>query len=66
MGNTNNPPADVLGLPLSVRAEMAMKVAVKKVIERHAREGRPLYIWRDGKVAEVPAKELLDQSEETK
>jgi len=37
---------------------MAMKAAVEKVIEEHAREGLPLYVWRDGKVVSVPAEEL--------
>lgn len=40
---------------------MAMKAAVKKVIEEHARAGRPLILWRGGKVVEVPAEELLDR-----
>jgi len=53
------PPPNVLDLPLLVRAEMAMKAAIEKVIEEHAREGLPLYLWRDGKVVAVPAKGLL-------
>jgi hypothetical protein len=52
------PSLDVLELPLLERAAMAMKAAVEKVIEEHAREGLPLYIWRDGKVVAVPAEEL--------
>jgi hypothetical protein len=48
----------VLDLPLLDRAEMAMKAAIEKVVEEHAREGLPLYIWRDGRVVAVPAKEL--------
>jgi hypothetical protein len=36
-----------------------MKAAVERVIEEHAREGLPLYIWRDGKVVAVPAEEFL-------
>jgi demethoxyubiquinone hydroxylase (CLK1/Coq7/Cat5 family) len=52
------PPLDVLKLPLLERAAMAMKAAVETVIEEHVREGLPLYIWRDGKVVAVPAKEL--------
>jgi hypothetical protein len=39
---------------------MALKAAVEKVIESHIRDGRPLYIWRDGKVVEVSAQELRD------
>ena len=52
------PPPNVLDLPLLDRAEMAMRAAVEKVIEEHAREGRPLYILRDGNVVVVPAEEL--------
>ena len=53
------PPPDVLELPMAERGLMALKAAVEKVIEEHAREGLPLYIWRDGKVVAVPAEELL-------
>jgi len=52
------PPANVLELPLEIRAEMALKAGVEKVMEEHAREGLPIYIWRDGRVVEVPAEEL--------
>ena len=54
----NKPPRNVLELPLEERALMAVKAAVENVIEEHAREGLPLYIWRDGKVVAVPAEEL--------
>jgi len=60
MGNLTKPPANILELPLAERAEMALKAAVEKVVESHVREGRPLYIWRDGKVIEVSAQELRD------
>ncbi len=52
------PPANVLELPLEQRAEMALKAAVEKVILKHAREGLPFYIWRDGKVINVSPQEL--------
>jgi hypothetical protein len=52
------PPRSILKLPLHVRAEMAMKAAVKEAIAEHARQGRPIYVWRDGKVVEIPAREL--------
>ena len=45
---------------------MAMKAAFERVVEELARDGEPIYIWRDGKVAEVPAQELLEHSAETK
>ena len=60
MGNMTKPPAHILELPLGERAEMALKAAFEKVFEAHIRDGRPLYIWRDGKVVEVSAQELRD------
>jgi hypothetical protein len=60
MGKLTKPPANILELPLGERAEMALKAAVEKVVERHVRDGRPLYFWHDGKVVEVSAQELRD------
>jgi hypothetical protein len=56
------PPPNVLELPLSVRAMMAMEAAMEQVIEEHWREGLPLHIWRDGKVVAVPAEEFRKKS----
>jgi hypothetical protein len=56
------PPANVLDLPLEVRAEMALKAAVEKVILESAREGRPIYVWRDGAVVEVSVEELRERA----
>ena len=56
------PPANVLDLPLEERAEMALKAAVEKVIVEHARQGLPIYIWRDGRIVEVPPDELRVES----
>ncbi len=55
-------PLNVLELPMPARGLMALKVAVKKAIEEHAREGLPIYVWRDGKVVEIPPDELRAQS----
>lgn len=52
---------DILELPIEVRAQMAMKDAVEKVIEDHIRSGRPIHIWQDGKVVEISADELRAQ-----
>ena len=41
---------------------MALKAAVERVIVEHARQGLPIYIWRDGKVVEVPPDELQAQA----
>jgi hypothetical protein len=56
------PPANVLELPLEQRAEMALKAAVEKVIDEHAREGLPIFIWRDGRVVEMSLEELRARS----
>jgi hypothetical protein len=55
----SKPSRDVLRIPLEKRAEIAFKVAVAKAIDEHARLGFPIYIWRDGKVVEVSADEVL-------
>jgi hypothetical protein len=51
------PPPEVLKLPLEVRAEMALKAAVEKLIEEHAREGRSIFVWENGKVVEITGEE---------
>jgi len=56
------PSPEILKLPLHVRAEMALKAAVRNVVEEHIRSGRPIHIWRDGKVVAVSAQELQAQS----
>ncbi len=56
------PPANVLELPLEERAEMALKAAVEKVIDEHAREGLPMYVWRGGRVVEMSLEELRERS----
>jgi len=37
---------------------MALKAAVERVIVEHARQGLPVYIWRDGKVVKLSPEEL--------
>jgi hypothetical protein len=56
------PPVNVLELPLEERAEMALKIAVEKVITAHAHEGLPTYVWRDGRVVEMSLEELRERS----
>ena len=46
---------------INVKAEKALKKAVAKTIQDHARTGDPVVIWRNGKVVWVPAKQLLQQ-----
>lgn len=56
------PSSSVVELTIADRGLMALKVAVKKAIEEHAREGLPIYTWRDGKVVEIPPDELAVES----
>lgn len=46
-------------LSLQDKAELAMKEAVRKVIERHKETGRPLAVWENGKVRYISAAEAL-------
>jgi hypothetical protein len=53
--------------PLAVKANQAIKRAVKAAIEEHWRAGRPVYIWRDEQVMAlfadgtcVPARSLQE------
>ena len=45
-------------VPSAIQAEKALQIAVAEVIEDHKRTGDPLVIWRNGRVAKVPAEEL--------
>ncbi len=38
------------------KAEAAMKKAIKKVIAQHKKDGRPLVVWKNGKVKKIAAK----------
>jgi hypothetical protein len=38
---------------LQEKAMLAMREAVRKVVERHKQSGRPLSIWENGKVKKV-------------
>lgn len=55
-------PANVLELPIPERGLIALRAAVKKTIEEHAREGVPIYVWCDGKVVEIPPDQLAAES----
>ena len=44
---------------LQSKAEKALKSAVRGVLEDHKRTGRPVVTWRNGRVAKVPASQLL-------
>jgi hypothetical protein len=40
-------------LSLQDKAELALKEAVREVVERHKKTGRPLSVWRNGKVVRI-------------
>ena len=44
---------------LQIKAEKAIKEAVREVIEDHKRSGRPLVIWRNNRVIKISACKLL-------
>ena len=44
---------------LHAGAKKAIKEAVRGVLEDHKRTGRPVVIWRNGRIAKVPAGQLL-------
>lgn len=46
-------------LLLHEKALIALKEAVREVVERHKESGRPLAIWKNGKVAYVSAEQVL-------
>ena len=46
-------------MPLHKRAEIALKAAVAKALDENARLGIPNYVWRDGRVVELPLEEAL-------
>lgn len=58
----NRQPSNLLELPLEQRAIMALRAAVREVIEDNARRGLPVYVWSRGKVVAMPAKKLLARS----
>lgn len=38
-------------MSLQDKAEVALKKAVRQVVEEHKKSGRPLAVWKNGKVA---------------
>ena len=45
-------------LSIQDKAEIAMKVAVRKVVEDHKKTGRPLAIWKNGRAVNVSANKI--------
>ena len=60
--NMTKPPANVLELPLEVRAEMAFKVAIEKLVDERAAKGMTMFICRDNAVYEMSVEEVRELS----
>ena len=43
----------------ALKAEAAMKKAVRLVVAEHKRSGRPLVVWKDGKVNKIAARQIV-------
>jgi len=41
---------------LQDKAMLALKEAVREVVERHRKAGRPIAVWEHGKLKRIPAK----------
>jgi len=44
---------------LQDKAFKALKEAVREVVKEHKRSGRPLSVWRNGKVVKISASQAL-------
>ncbi len=44
---------------LTLKADRALKSAMRNLVKERARTGDSLIIWRNGKVLKVPARQLL-------
>ncbi len=47
---------------LQRKAFKALKEAVREVVEDHRRTGRPLVVWRNGKVMKIPASQAYQKT----
>lgn len=45
-------------LSLQDKAELAMKEAVREVVDNHRKSGRPLSSWKNGKTVHVSAESV--------
>lgn len=59
----NKPSQEILDLPLSVRADMAIREAVREALAERARLGLCSYIWRDGIIVELSPEDTWKELE---
>jgi len=45
-------------ISLQEKAVLAMKSAIREVVEKHKKYGRPLAIWKNGRVVRVSARAI--------
>ncbi len=45
-------------IPIGTRAEEALKRAVAETLADHKRAGDPIFVWRNGKVVEIPPEQI--------
>ncbi|MFZ2384584.1 MAG: hypothetical protein WBE75_00025 [Candidatus Omnitrophota bacterium] len=45
-------------ISLQEKAVLAMKSAIRGVVRKHKESGRPLAIWKNGRVVKIPAVKL--------
>lgn len=44
---------------LSLKAQKALRQAVRRLVQEHRRLGQPVVVWREGKVVRIPANRLV-------
>lgn len=49
-------------ITLQDKATLALKEAVHEVIKRHKKTGRPLVIWKNGRVVKVSPNQLQNRT----
>ncbi len=50
-------------IDLNKKIDLGVRRAAAKAHAEHKKAGRPIYIWEDGKVVEVPPNQILIQDE---
>lgn len=45
-------------LTLQDKAEIAIKIAVRKAIAEHKKNGRPIAVWENGRAVNIPASKI--------
>ena len=50
---------------LNKKIDIGVRRGAAKAHEEHKKAGRPIYIWKDGKVVEVPSDQIILSEEKT-